>query len=90
MEYREMMMIIAGIWRDLVRQYPDSEYAATYLRKAVNTINNLSSDEKISIAYARQLIRWNTEASRLLELNPELTTYQVVTGDYVEPDNWLR
>lgn len=87
MEYREFATKLVELFAGYAKAYPKSEWVKTVLTGYTDALNNCAG-LTIDARQAETVIQSNRNFWVVLRDNPELTTAQLVAGDYKIPAEW--
>ena len=87
MEYREFAAKFVAIFTEYAVQYPKSEWVRNVLQQYTALLENCEG-LTITEEDAATHIKANKDFWVVLRDNPELTTAQLVAGDYKIPAEW--
>ena len=87
MEYREFANALVELFSGYAKSYPKSEWVKIVLTGYTDALNNCAG-LTIDAQQAETVIQSNRNFWIVLRDNPELTTEQLVAGDYKIPAEW--
>ena len=87
MDYKVFANALVELFSGYAKKYPRSEWVKTVLVGYTDALNNCAG-LTIDAQQAETVIQSNKDFWVVLRDNPELTTAQLVAGDYKIPAEW--
>ena len=87
MDYKVFATALVELFSGYAKSYPKSEWVKTVLAGYTNALENCAG-LTIDAQQAETVIQSNRNFWVVLRDNPELTTEQLVDGDYKIPAEW--